>query len=105
MSQQSSQSKYLNENDLSYEIIAAALEVHTVLGPGLLERVYEETLAHELGLRGFTVNRQVAIHVAYKSLQIDPAYRADLIVNNLVIIEVKSVKTIEDVFLKQLLTG
>src|SRR4051812_7475634 len=93
------------ENELSGEIIGAAIEVHQILGgPGLLEDVYEEALCHELGLRGFKVNRQVTVPIVYKDKRLKRRLVLDLLVNDLIIVEVKSVDAYNDIFQAQLLT-
>jgi GxxExxY protein len=94
----------MNENDTSRIIVDAAFKIHTTLGPGLLESVYEATLAFELEKRGCKVIRQQAIQVIYESVQLDVGFRADLIVNDKVIIEIKSVEAVSPVHLKQLRT-
>jgi GxxExxY protein len=94
----------MKENDISYDIRGAAFKIHNELGPGLLESVYETALAYELEVLGYTVRRQVGIPMAYKEIQFDIGFRLDLLVNELVIIEVKSVEAILDVHHKQLLT-
>jgi GxxExxY protein len=91
-------------NALSNEIIGAAIEVHRELGPGLLESAYEECLCYELGLRGISSERQVPLPVEYKGLKLDCGYRIDLLVDDLIIIELKSVTKIEPVYEAQLLT-
>jgi iron complex transport system substrate-binding protein len=91
-------------NDISGAIIDAAIEVHRELGPGLLESVYEESLAYELFLRGFQVKRQVVIPIQYKSRRFEMGFRADLIVNDLVVVELKSVEELAPVHSKQLMT-
>lgn len=96
---------YLHENDLSGIIVDAALLVHRELGPGLLESVYEETLAFELEHeRRLMISRQKGIPVNFKEVKMDLGFRADIIVENKVIIELKSVEAILDVHKKQLLT-
>jgi GxxExxY protein len=85
-------------------IIGAAIEVHRVLGPGLLESAYEECLCHELHLRRLTFERQVDLPVAYKGLQLDCGYKMDLIVNREVVLELKCVEKILPVHEAQLLT-
>jgi GxxExxY protein len=94
----------IKENEVAKKIVDAALEVHRTLGPGLLEAVYEEALAHELTQRGMSVERQVAIPVRFKGIYLDCGYRADLIVEGLIIIEVKSVESLAPIHFKQLLT-
>ena len=78
-------------HEISGVVIDAALKVHTVLGPGLLESTYEACLAQEMTIRGSRVDRQVAVPVVYEGLKLEAGYRLDLLVDNLVIIEIKSV--------------
>jgi GxxExxY protein len=85
-------------------IIAAAIEVHRFLGPGLLESAYEECLCHELHLQGLTFERQVDLPVPYKGLQLDCGYKMDLVVEHEVIVELKSIERIHPVHEAQLLT-
>ena len=88
--------------DLSYEVIGAALEVHTILGPGLLESLYQKALIKELLLRGFEVKKEVPVQVTYKDELISDNLRIDLLVNNELIVEIKSVEEIHPVHFKQL---
>jgi GxxExxY protein len=85
-------------------IIGAAIEVHRQLGPGLLESAYEQCLCHELHLRGLPFKCQVDLPVAYKGVQLDCGYKIDLIVNDEVVVELKSVERILPVHEAQLLT-
>jgi GxxExxY protein len=85
-------------------ILAAVIEVHRVLGPGLLESVYEECLCHELGLRGLTYRRQVDLPITYKGIALESGYRLDIIVADAVIVELKCVDAILPVHEAQLLT-
>ena len=94
----------MNENEIAKIIVDAAYQIHVRLGPGLLESVYETVLAHELKKRGLNVARQVPVPVNYDGLQFDEGFRADLIVGDRVIIELKSVENILPVHKKQLLT-
>ena len=95
----------LYENKLTDCIIAAAIEVHKVLGgPGLLESIYEDALAYELGLRNIQFQRQLAVPVLYKGASIRDALRLDLLVEDLVVIEVKATEKILDVHSAQVLT-
>jgi len=94
----------MTENEIAKIIINTCYNIHVELGPGLLESVYEEILYHELFELGLTVDRQKAIPVFWKDLKMDIGFRADLIVENKVIIELKSVETIAPVHPKQLLT-
>ncbi len=93
----------MDENELSYKIIGAALKVHTALGPGLLESVYETVLAHELKKLGLDVKTQVAISFIFEDFKFDCGFRLDILVNDKVIIELKSVEELSDVHHKQLL--
>jgi GxxExxY protein len=89
---------------LSNEIIGAAIEVHRYLGPGLFESAYEECLCYELGLRGINYERQVPLTLNYKGMNLDCAYRLDLLIDGLVVVELKSVGAIEPIHEAQLLT-
>ena len=91
-------------NELTSKIIGAAIEVHKNLGPGLLESAYEECLCHELNLRGFSFEKQKPLAVKYKGLKLDCGYRLDVVVENLVILELKSCEKIEPIHKAQLLT-
>ena len=92
------------ENEVSKLIVNAAYHVHLELGPGLLESVYEEIMYYELQQQGLVVKKQVAIPVKWKGLTMGMGFRADIIVENKVVIELKSVETVAPVHLKQLLT-
>src|SRR5262245_29462515 len=95
----------MNENELSHGIMSAAIEVHRSLGgPGLLEDMYQEALAFELEQRGFAVRRQIGFKVVYKGRELDKRLVIDLIVNELVIVEVKSAADYHPIFEAQLLT-
>lgn len=94
----------MTENELSRVIVDSAFKIHTTLGPGLLESVYEAVLAHELERRGCSVLSQRAIPVVYEDVKLDLGFRADIIVNAKVVIEVKSVEVIAPVHAKQLRT-
>jgi GxxExxY protein len=95
----------LNEKDpRTAAIIGAAIEVHRQLGPGLLESAYEQCLCHELHLRGVPFTCQVDLPVSYKGLQLDCGYKIDIIVNDEVVVELKSVERILPVHEAQLLT-
>ena len=94
----------MTDNELTYEIRGAIFDVYNELGPGLLESVYEEALAFELEERGLKVERQVEVPIIYKGNELKTALRLDLMVNNQVIIELKSVEEMKPVFAKQLLT-
>jgi GxxExxY protein len=90
--------------DLTEQIIGAAIEVHKQLGPGLLESAYEECLCHELHLRGLAFQRQVPLPVTYKGLKLDCGYQLDLVIEDAVILELKAVEKILSVHEAQLLT-
>jgi GxxExxY protein len=96
-------SKLLHE-ELTERIIGAAIEVHRELGPGLLESAYEECLCHELRLRELRLARQVSLPVRYKGVNLDCGYRIDLIVQDLVVVELKCLEHILPVHEAQLLT-
>jgi len=94
----------MTENEIGTICIAAAIDVHRHLGPGLFESVYEIVLAHELRERGLKVERQVPISIVYKGISFDEAFRADLVVEDKVIIELKSVTQISRAHRKQIQT-
>ena len=94
----------MHENEIARLIVDAAYQVHTALGPGLLESVYETVLAYELEKRGLTVARQPAIPIVYQQMSFDEGFRADLLVQGKVIVELKSVEKTAPVHRKQLLT-
>jgi GxxExxY protein len=91
-------------DEVSGQVIGAAIDVHRELGPGLLESVYEVCLVYELRQRGLGVERQVAQPVFYKGLQLECGYRLDLLVENRVIVELKAVEAILPIHAAQLLT-
>jgi GxxExxY protein len=92
------------ENDISGKIIGAAIEVHKKLGPGLLESAYEECLCCEMQLRGIEFERQVPLSLNYKGVVLDCAYRLDLLVEDKVIVELKSIEGLEPIHEAQMLT-
>jgi GxxExxY protein len=92
------------ENEISEKIIGCAIEVHKSLGPGLLESAYEECLFHELKKAGLNVDKQKQLPLVYKEVKLDAGYRIDLIVENKVIIEIKSVDCLNDIHTAQVLT-
>jgi GxxExxY protein len=94
----------MTENELSKIIVDVAYQIHTKLGPGLLESVYEEIMFFELQNRGLKVERQKGIPVIWETLKMELGFRADLIIENKIIIELKSVELIAPVHPKQLLT-
>jgi GxxExxY protein len=89
---------------LSYEVIGAAIEVHRLLGPGLLESVYETALCKELELRGISVERQVSVPVVYKGTPLECSLKLDLLIERIILVEVKSVEKLVDIHKAQLLT-
>ena len=94
----------MNANEITEQIIGAAIEVHQVLGPGLLESAYEECLCHELKLRGLSFERQRPLPVEYKGIELECSYRLDLLVENVIVVEIKAVSAIEPIHEAQLLT-
>lgn len=94
----------MSENEISYKIINAAIELHKTLGPGLLESVYENALAYDLREMGLNVKTQVPMPLVYKEVKQDVGYRIDLLVENKVIIEVKAVENLAPVHFAQTLT-
>ena len=93
----------MTENDIAREIVSAAFKIHTELGPGLLASVYESTLAYELERRGLQVS-QHPVPVVYEEVRMEMGFRADLIIEGKVIVELKSVEVVAPVHKKQLLT-
>ncbi|MBI5783114.1 MAG: GxxExxY protein [Gammaproteobacteria bacterium] len=91
-------------NGITEGVIGAAIEVHRVLGPGLLETAYEECLCYELSSRGLRFERQVSLPVVYKEIKLDCGYRMDLVVEGLVVLELKSVDRLLPIHEAQLLT-
>jgi len=94
----------MNENEIGTVIIDTSIKIHKELGPGLLESVYEVILAYELEKKGLIVQRQVPINIIYEGIQFDEAFRADLLVNDMVLVELKSIELINNAHLKQLQT-
>jgi len=95
----------VTENEIAKHIVDAAYKIHTTLGPGLFESVYETVMAQEPASRGIHVTRQQALPVVWENVRLEAGFRADLIVENKVIIEIKSVDAIAPVHRKQLLTN
>lgn len=91
-------------NTITQGVIGAAIEVHKSLGPGLLESAYEECLCHELSLRGFPFERQKPIPLTYKGIRLECGFRLDILVDSLVVVEVKSVEKLLPVHTAQLLS-
>ena len=89
---------------MSYEVVGCAIEVHKTLSPGLLESVYEKCFVQELILNGFRVESQIIIPIEYKGLQLDANLKLDLLINNLIIVELKAVEEIHPAYRAQLLT-
>jgi GxxExxY protein len=94
----------MKENEISYAIRGAAFKVHSKLGPGLLELAYEAALMYELKSKGLQVENQVGLPLVYEAIKLDVGYRADLIVEGKVIVEIKSIEMLNKVHHKQLLT-
>jgi GxxExxY protein len=94
----------MNENELSNKVIGSAIEVHTVLGPGLLESAYKECLYYKLNLSGLWVEKEKPMPLIYENVKLDCGYRIDLLVENKLVIEIKSVDALNDIHLAQTLT-
>ncbi len=94
----------MSENEISNKVIGIAIELHRKLGPGLLESVYESALAYDLKESGLKVLQQVAMPFEYKEIKLDVGYRLDLLIENKVIVEIKSVEVLAPVHYAQLLT-
>jgi GxxExxY protein len=94
----------VTENEIVHQILDSAYRIHSKLGPGLFESVYEAALAYELAQRGLNVSRQFPIPVIYESIQVEAGFRADLLVEGEVIVELKSIEAIAPIHHKQLLT-
>ena len=94
----------MNENDIGDVIVAAALKIHSALGAGLLESVYEACLAHELVKQGLQVEQQVPCPIVYDNMRIDGAFRLDLLIAGKVVVEVKAVEKVVPVHSAQLLS-
>lgn len=94
----------MTENEISYKVIGIALEVHKNLGPGLLEATYENALAYDLRQAGFEVKQQLPMPFLYKEVKMEVGYRLDLVVNNKVVIEIKSLESLAPVHYAQTLT-
>jgi len=92
------------ENQLTEKIIGCAIEVHKALGPGLLESAYEECFCYELAQTGFTFRRQVPLPVVYKGVTLDCGYRIDVLINDLIVVELKTVEKLLPIHDAQLLT-
>lgn len=91
----------MTENEISYKVIGAAIELHKNLGPGLLESVYENALAYDLREARLEVKQQIPMPLIYKEVKMDNGYRLDLLIENKVIIEIKSVESVAPVHFSQ----
>ena len=94
----------MTDNEITREIIGAAMEVHRLLGPGLLESAYEECLVRELALRKLNVERQKPIPIVYKDVKLECGYRIDLLVESRIVVELKSIEAIAPVHQAVVLT-
>ena len=94
----------MNENELSFLVIGFAIEIHTALGPGLLESAYKESLFYKLTKEGIYVEKEKAMPLIFEGLKLDIGYRIDLLVDNKLVIETKSVEELNDIHLAQTLT-
>lgn len=94
----------MNENEIAKVVVDAAFKIHTKVGPGLLESAYQTFLVYELKKRGLFVESEIPMPVLYDGLKVDIGYRADLLIEKSVIVELKSVEKIIDIHKKQLLT-
>ena len=95
----------MEENDLATNVIGAAIEVHRALGPGMLETAYQQCLARELDLLRVPYVKELPVTLEYKGMEVEQAYRLDFLLNDLVLIELKSVQSVEPVHKAQLLTN
>jgi GxxExxY protein len=89
---------------IGYDVIGAALDVHSALGPGLLESAYERCLAYDFGERGLSFQRQKSLPIRYKGVSLDCGYRLDFAVEDAVVVELKTVKTVQDIHTAQVLS-
>lgn len=94
----------MTENEISKIIINSGLKIHRVLGPGLLESAYEECLYFELCQQGLKVEKQKALPLVYEGIKLDAGYRVDLLIENKLIVEIKSVEALNDLHIAQILT-
>ena len=91
-------------NKITSDIIGAAIEIHRALGPGLLESAYEPCMAYEIKKRGYKVEQQKPLHLIYKEISIENAYRLDLLVENSVVVEIKSVEKLAPIYEAQIMS-
>jgi GxxExxY protein len=96
--------RIMTPHEISHAVISAAMKVHSALGPGLLESAYEACLAHELRKAGFKVETQVGLPVIYDGIRLELGYRMDMLVNDLVVVELKSVEEISKIHIAQVLS-
>ena len=101
---QAATARVMTPHEVSHAVIAAALKVHSALGPGLLESAYEACLAHELRKAGLKVETQIGLPVVYDGIRLDLGYRIDMLVNDLVVVELKSVEEISRIHIAQVLS-
>jgi GxxExxY protein len=94
----------MKENEIAARVVEVSYQLHTALGPGIFEIVYEVALAHELRKHGYLVERQVPVPITWDGITFDEGFRADLIVDNCVIVEIKSIAALDRVHSKQVLT-
>ena len=94
----------MESNEITHEILESAYKIHTVLGPGLLESVYKKCLAYELKKKGLEVQEEYPVPVVYEEVKLECGYRMDLLVNNTVVVELKTVDAFMDVHYAQILT-
>jgi len=90
--------------DITEKIIKCAMEVHTSLGPGLLENTYKECLYHKLKTAGFHIEKEKPLPLIFEGIKLECGYRIDLLVNNKIVIEIKSIKKLQDIHMAQMLT-
>ena len=98
------QQKRIRVNEITQEVIGAAIAVHRALGPGLLESAYQECLCQELALRGVPFERQLPLPLEYRGIHCECGYRLDILIGDVVVVEVKSIEAIAPIHLAQLLT-
>lgn len=94
----------MNYKELSYAVVGAAMKVHKELGPGLLEKAYQECLCYEIAKQGLLVEKEISMPLVYKGVQLDCGFRMDMLVEDCLVIETKAVSEINDIHLAQLLS-